>query len=397
MPGEQLTYAPTLRCWRFGPMAIYKRPDLPLETTQDAIPRIANNQVNEQEFIDYFQAPNTQLPVMITGATGAWPAAERWATLERLETRFGNKKFKVGEDDDEHNAYLKFRYFIRCVREDVHRDDSPLYRFDCNLKDTQRNTVTKGSLKTSPSALPVGRNGDASTASEPDPVIPAGMTSSTALNSGASTRRNSPTESQDDGASGIPAKRLKPTHTHRPAQTGTGFHFNPLGTSAWNSLLVTRKRWALFPPRTPRELVDPPSMEAFDREVTSWFYHVLPKFHQPPTPDFFQRYGAWYGYGPCVDFHDAHQLALRFRRHTLGSLIGIVEGLHHPGETIYVPGGRQRVVINLDSTVATTQDICAPMPFDYIEPKTRLAWPGLAAKLECELKARRENRIESSE
>ncbi|RKP35013.1 LOW QUALITY PROTEIN: hypothetical protein BJ085DRAFT_42353 [Dimargaris cristalligena] len=313
MPGEQLTYAPTLRCWRFelkiDEWVRFKFASH-LETTQDAIPRIANNQVNEQEFIDYFQAPNTQLPVMITGATGAWPAAERWATLERLETRFGNKKFKVGEDDDEHNAYLKFRYFIRCVREDVHRDDSPLYRFDCNLKDTQRNTG--GGLASKAELLH-------------DFVVPKYFREDLFYLMG------------------------------RPAQTGTGFHFNPLGTSAWNSLLVTRKRWALFPPRTPRELVDPPSMEAFDREVTSWFYHVLP------------------------------------------NLIGIVEGLHHPGETIYVPGGRQRVVINLDSTVATTQDICAPMPFDYIEPKTRLAWPGLAAKLECELKARRENRIESSE
>ncbi|RKP39663.1 hypothetical protein BJ085DRAFT_6299, partial [Dimargaris cristalligena] len=289
--------------------------DFWLETTQDTIPRIANDQVNEQEFIDRFQAPDTQLPVMITGATGAWPAAERWATLERLETRFGNQKFKVGEDDDGHNVYLKFKYFARYVREDAHRDDSPLYVFDSNFKDTRRNT---GEALASKAEL------------LHDFVVPKYFREDLFRLTGRSRR---------------PPFRWFVTG---PARSGTGIHFDPLGTSAWNSLLVGHKRWALFPPRTPRELVDPPSMKPYDREAASWFYH----------------------------------LALRFRRHTLGSLIGIVEGLHHPGETIYVPGGWQHVVINLDFTVAITQNFCAPVSFDYVWLKTRFARPGLAAKLE---------------
>lgn len=66
-----------------------------------------------------------------------------------------------------------------------------------------------------------------------------------------------------------------------PARSGTGIHIDPLATSAWNALLAGTKRWALFPPGTPRALLQPAGVE---KEAVSWFAHVWPRTQQPDWP-----------------------------------------------------------------------------------------------------------------
>jgi histone arginine demethylase JMJD6 len=128
-------------------------------------------------------------------------------------------------------------------------------------------------------------------------------------------------------------------------------HKDPLGTSAWNSLVKGHKRWCLFQPNTPKELYDPP-MKPYDHEGISWFDQVYPKFKKR--------------------LEDGQ---------TLGEKWGMVEVLQKPGETIFVPGGWPHVVMNLDLTAAVTQNFCSSTNAEYVYLSTRHSRPKLGQKL----------------
>src|SRR5437763_15896546 len=95
-------------------------------------------------------------------------------------------------------------------------------------------------------------------------------------------------------------------------------HVDPLGTSAWNTLLVGHKRWCLFPPSTPRNVIDP-SMKHLDHEAVTWFANVLPKLKKVTNEGEKSFAEQW----------------------------GMIEVLQKPGETMYVPGGWYHTVMNL--------------------------------------------------
>ncbi|KAF9357587.1 hypothetical protein BGX34_009296 [Mortierella sp. NVP85] len=100
-----------------------------------------------------------------------------------------------------------------------------------------------------------------------------------------------------------------------PQRTGASWHTDPSGTSAWNTLLSGHKRWALYPP------------------------HIVPPGHNPSSS---KRLSSveWY-----LDVYPFLSPELRPK-----------EIVQYPGQTIYVPSGWWHMVLNMDDTVAVTQN-----------------------------------------
>lgn len=107
-----------------------------------------------------------------------------------------------------------------------------------------------------------------------------------------------------------------------PQRTGAPWHTDPARTSAWNALVKGRKRWAIYPPDSP-----PPGVSmgkngqgrehALNMSSLSWYLHVYPTLlpHQKP-----------------------------------------IEVIQEEGEVIYVPSGWWHLILNLDTTIAVTQN-----------------------------------------
>ena len=58
----------------------------------------------------------------------------------------------------------------------------------------------------------------------------------------------------------------------------------------------------------------------------------------------------------------------------------ILEGIQYPGDTIFVPGGWWHAVLNLDNTIAITENVCNEGNFERVWISTRFGRKRLAYK-----------------
>ena len=113
-----------------------------------------------------------------------------------------------------------------------------------------------------------------------------------------------------------------------PARCGAPWHVDPIGTSAWNGLVCGRKRWAMYPPGHV-----PPGVIVYNGDIyggvrsppsASWYCEIYPKLLPHERP---------------------------------------LEIMQRPGDIIYVPAGWWHLVLNLDDTLAFTQNYVSPSNF----------------------------------
>lgn len=140
-------------------------------------------------------------------------------------------------------------------------------------------------------------------------------------------------------------------------RSGTGLHVDPLFTNAWVTLLQGRKRWLLFPPDTPRELIGIDSSTQIPSSI--WFS----KFYDTILKDDFP-------YKP-------------------------VHVLQHVGETVFVPSQWPHLVVNVDLTVSVTHNYASEHgPFEDMWKEVVTEEPEFAANWFAGLQAHRPDLVE---
>ncbi|KAG0565056.1 hypothetical protein KC19_8G160000 [Ceratodon purpureus] len=268
---------PPLRFDGFGSMFLYKRwyrCHIALEgfaADTGVIERREN--LSPEEFRSKYDGKK---PVLISDLTKDWPAQKAW-NLPQLVDKYGDVGFKVSQA---HGKKIKMKLKDYAAYMACQHDEEPLYIFDAKFGESAPEMLEEYSV---------------------------------------------PTLFSEDLLA-VLDKPVRPAFrwlVAGPARSGASWHVDPALTSAWNTLLSGRKRWALYPPgRVPPGVIvhvdESDGSVNFDGPTSlQWWLEIYPTLREEDKP---------------------------------------LECTQQPGETISVPSGWWHCVLNIDDSVAVTQN-----------------------------------------
>ncbi|CAN6479936.1 unnamed protein product [Victoria cruziana] len=225
-------------------------------------------------------------PVLLTDLSQSWPAINKW-TIEQLAEDYGDAAFRISQRSAK-KIKMKFKDYAFYMK--VQHDEDPLYVFDDKFGE-----VAPGLLK----------------------------------------EYSVPHLFQEDLFEVLEKDKRPPFRwlVIGPERSGASWHVDPALTSAWNTLLSGRKRWALYPPgRVPSGVTVHVNEEDGDVNIE--------------TPSSLQW---WLEFYPLLPEHEKP-----------------LECTQLPGETIFVPSGWWHCVLNLENSVAVTQNFVNASNFEFV-------------------------------
>lgn len=239
--------------------------------------------MSSKEFLSQYDGKR---PVLFTALANDWGAKHNW-TVENLLERYGDIAFRISQSNAR-RVTMKLKNYVSYMR--VQHDEDPLYIFDPMFGE-----VAPDLLKD----------------------------------------YNVPHLFQEDLFDVLDNSKRPPFRwlVLGPAHSGAPWHVDPALTSAWNTLIQGRKRWALYPPcRVPPGVTVHVNEEDGDVNIESpsslqWWLDIYPLLAEQDRP---------------------------------------LECTQLPGETIFVPSGWWHCVLNLDTSVAVTQNFVNMTNFEFV-------------------------------
>ncbi|XP_062101378.1 lysine-specific demethylase JMJ21-like [Humulus lupulus] len=236
----------------------------------------------EEFYSDY----DGKKPILLNGLADTWPAKHTWTT-DQLLMSYGDTSFKISQRSSSKTS-MKFKDYVSYMK--LQHDEDPLYIFDDKFGE-----VAPGLLKD----------------------------------------YNVPHLFEEDFFDILDRDQRPPYRwlIIGPERSGASWHVDPGLTSAWNTLLCGRKRWALYHPgRVPLGVTVHVNEEDGDVVID--------------TPTSLQW---WLDFYPLLADEDKP-----------------IECTQLPGETIYVPSGWWHCVLNLETTIAVTQNFVNSRNFEFV-------------------------------